>query len=88
MRRLKYPRLAIWPERAEHVLTFYEFPPGLRRLVHANDRARFSDKRPRRMPRKRIRFATEEAWRSGSSRCPAPQRGPGRAEGEVLEGDS
>ncbi len=59
--RPRYPRLAVWSERAEHVPASCEFPPGFRRLVHANNRAGSSDRRLRRMPRKQIQFVTEEA---------------------------
>ena len=34
----KYPRLELWSEKAEHMLTFYEFPRELRGLVYTNNR--------------------------------------------------
>ena len=59
--RPKYPRLAVWSERAEHVLTFYEFPAGLRRLVYTNNRVESFNKQLKRMLKKQIQFVTEEA---------------------------
>ena len=61
MRRPKYPRLAIWSERAEHVLTSCEFPAGLRRLVYTNNRVESFNKQLKRMLKKQIQFVTEEA---------------------------
>ena len=34
----KYPKLKVWSGKAEDVLTFYDFPEGLRRLVYTNNR--------------------------------------------------
>ena len=34
----KYTKLKVWSEKAEDVLTFYDFPEGLRRLVYTNNR--------------------------------------------------
>ena len=34
----KYPKLKVWSEKTEDVLTFYDFPEGLRRLVYTNNR--------------------------------------------------
>ena len=59
--RLRYPRLAIWAERAENVLTFYEFPEGLRKLVYTNNRIESFNKQIKRMVKKQIQFVTEEA---------------------------
>ena len=49
--------LALWSERAEHVLT----PPGLRRLVYTSNRVESFNKQLKRMLKKRIQFVTEEA---------------------------
>ena len=59
--RLRYPRLAIWAEEAENVLTFYEFPEGLRKLVYTNNRIESFNKQIKRMVKKQIQFVTEEA---------------------------
>ena len=59
--RSKYPRLRFWAERAESVLTFYEFPEGLRRLIYTNNRIESFNKQIKRLLKKQIQFATEEA---------------------------
>ena len=57
----KYPKLAVWSEKAENVLTFYEFPAGLRRLIYTNNRIESFNKQIKRMLKKQIQFVTEEA---------------------------
>ena len=37
-RKGEYPKLAVWSEKAENVLTFCEFPAGLRQLIYTNNR--------------------------------------------------
>ena len=59
--RLRYPRLAIWAQKPEDVLTFYELPKGLRKLAHMNNGIESFDKRIRRMAKKQMQFVTEEA---------------------------
>lgn len=59
--KAKYPRLKVWSEKAENVLTFYEFPEGLRRLVYTNNRIESFNKQIKRLLKKQIQFATEEA---------------------------
>lgn len=59
--RDKYPKLAAWSEKAENVLTFCEFPAGLRRLIYTNNRIESFDKHIKRMLKKQIRFVTEDA---------------------------
>ena len=59
--RAKYPKLRIWAEKAENVLTFYEFPEGLRRLIYTNNRIESFNKQIKRMVKKQIQFVTEEA---------------------------
>lgn len=43
--RFRYPGLAISAEKAEKVLTFYEFPEGLRKPVYTNNRIESSTSR-------------------------------------------
>ena len=57
----KYPKLKVWSEKAESVLTFYEFPEGLRRLVYTNNRIESFNKQIKRLVKKQIQFVTEEA---------------------------
>ena len=57
----KYPKLGIWSEKAEHMLTFYEFPRELRGLVYANSRVESFNKQIKRALKKQIQFVTEEA---------------------------
>lgn len=59
--RAKYPKLAVWSEKAENVLTFYEFPAGLRQLIYTNNRIESFNKQIKRMLKKQIQFVTEEA---------------------------
>ena len=59
--KAKYPKLGIWAEKAENVLTFYGFPEGLRRLVYTNNRIESFNKQIKRMVKKQIQFVTEEA---------------------------
>ena len=59
--RSKYPKLRIWAEKAENVLTFYEFPEGLRRLIYTNNRIESFNKQIKRLVKKQIQFVTEEA---------------------------
>ena len=59
--RAKYPKLRIWAEKAENVLTFYEFPEGLRRLIYTNNRIESFNKQIKRLLKKQIQFVTEEA---------------------------
>ena len=57
----KYPKLKVWSEKAEDVLTFYDFPEGLRRLVYTNNRIESFNKQIKRLVKKQIQFVTEEA---------------------------
>ena len=57
----KYPKLGIWSEKTEHMLTFYEFPRELRGLVYTNNRIESFNKQIKRMLKKQIQFVTEEA---------------------------
>ena len=50
----EYPKLAVWSEKAENVLTFYEFPVGLRRLIYTNNRIESFNKQIKRILKKRI----------------------------------
>lgn len=59
--RAKYPKLGIWAEKTENVLTFYEFPEGLRRLIYTNNRIQSFNKQIKRLAKKQIQFVTEEA---------------------------
>ena len=59
--RAKYPKLAVWSEKAENVLTFYEFPAGLRQLIYTNNRIESFNKQIKRTLKKQIQFVTEEA---------------------------
>ena len=59
--KTRYPKLAIWAEKAENALTFYEFPEGLRKLIYTNNRIESFDKQIKRMAKKQIQFVTEEA---------------------------
>lgn len=59
--RAKYPKLAVWSEKAENVLTFCEFPTGLRRLIYTNSRIESFSKQIKRMLKKQIRSVAEEA---------------------------
>ena len=47
--KARYPKLAIWAERAENVLTFYEFPEGLRKLIYTNGSIECFDMQIKRM---------------------------------------
>ena len=60
-RKGKYPKLGLWSEKAEHMLTFYEFPRELRALVYTNNRVESFDKQIKRMVKKQIRFVSEAA---------------------------
>ena len=57
----KHPKLKVWSEKAEDVLTFYDFPEGLRRLVYTNNRIESFNKQIKRLVKKQIQFVTEEA---------------------------
>lgn len=57
----KYPKLKVWSENAENVLTFYDFPEDLRRLVYTNNRIESFNKQIKRLVKKQIQFVTEEA---------------------------
>ena len=57
----KYPKLEIWSERTEHMLTFYEFPRELRGLVYTNNRIESFNKQIKRMIKKQIQFTAEAA---------------------------
>ena len=57
----KYPKLELWSEKAEHMLTFYEFPRELRALVYTNNRIESFNKQIKRVLKKQIQFVTEEA---------------------------
>lgn len=59
--RAKYPKLAVWSEKAENVLTFYEFPDGLRGLIYTNNRIESFNKQIKRTLKKQIQFVREEA---------------------------
>ena len=59
--RAKYPKLAVWSEKAENVLTFYEFPAGLRQFIYTNNRIESFNKQIKRTLKKQIQFVTEEA---------------------------
>ena len=57
----KCPKLGIWSEGTEHMLTFYEFPRELRGLVCTNSRIESFDKQIKGALKKQIRFVTEGA---------------------------
>ena len=57
----RYPKLKVWSEKAENVLTFYDFPEGLRRLIYTNNRIESFNKQIKRLVKKQIQFVTEEA---------------------------
>ena len=57
----KYPKLELWSEKAEHMLTFYEFPRELRALVYTNNRIESFNKQIKRMIKKQIQFTAEAA---------------------------
>ena len=59
--RAKCPKLAVWSEKAENVLTFYEFPAGLRQFIYTNNRIESFNKQIKRTLKKQIQFVTEEA---------------------------
>lgn len=59
--RAKYPKLAVWSEKAENVLTFYEFQAGLRQLIYTNNPIESFNKQIKRTLKKQIQFVTEEA---------------------------
>ena len=59
--RLRYPRLAIWAQKPEDALTFYELPKGLRKLAYMNNRIEYFNKQIKRIAKKRMQFVTEEA---------------------------
>ncbi|MCI5940944.1 transposase [bacterium] len=59
--RLRYPRLAIWAQKAENALTFHEFPKGLRKLAYMNNGIECFNKQIKRMAKKQMQFVTEEA---------------------------
>ena len=60
-RKGEYPKLAVWSEKAGNVLTFYEFPTGLRRLIYTNSRIESFNKQIKRMLKEQIQFVAEEA---------------------------
>lgn len=57
----KRPKLELWSEKAEHMLTFYEFPRELRGLVYTNSRIESFSKQIKRMVKKQIQFTAEAA---------------------------
>ena len=57
----KYPRPKAWSEKAENVLTFYEFPEGPRRPICTNSRIESFNEQIKRLLKRQIQFATEEA---------------------------
>ena len=57
----KYPKLELWSEKAERMLTFYEFPGELRGHVYANNRIESFNKRIKGALEKQMQFVTEEA---------------------------
>lgn len=57
----EYPKLGLWSEKAENMLTFYEFPDGLRGLIYTNKRIESFNKQIKRTLKKQIQFVTEEA---------------------------
>lgn len=57
----KYPKLEIWAEKAESVLTFYDFPEGLRAPICTNNRIESFNKQIKRTLKKQIQFVTEGA---------------------------
>lgn len=57
----KYPKLGIWSEKTEHMLTFYEFPGELRGPVYTNNRVESFNKQIKRALKKQIQFASESA---------------------------
>ena len=57
----EYPKLGLWSEKAENMLTFYEFPDGLRGLIYTNNRIESFNKQIKRTLKKQIQFVTEEA---------------------------
>lgn len=60
-RKGEYPKLGLWSEKAENMLTFYEFPDGLRGLIYTNNRIESFNKQIKRTLKKQIQFVTEEA---------------------------
>lgn len=57
----KYPKLAIWAEKTEHILTFYDFAEPLRKTIYTNNRIESFNKDIKRMLKKQIQFVSEEA---------------------------
>ena len=60
-RKEKYPKLAIWAEKTEHILTFYDFAEPLRKTIYTNNRIESFNKDIKRMLKKQIQFVSEEA---------------------------
>lgn len=60
-RKGECPKLAVWSEKAENVLTFCEFPAGLRQLIYTNNRIEPFNKQIKRTLKKQIQFVAEEA---------------------------
>lgn len=82
--RAKYPKLAVWSEKAENVLTFYEFPAGLRQLIYTNNRIESFNKQIKRTLKKQIQFVTEEALERGwSPSSSITTRGSGRGRSDA-----
>ena len=57
----KYPKLAIWAEKTENILTFYDFAEPLRKTIYTNNRIESFNKDIKRMLKKQIQFVSEEA---------------------------
>ena len=55
----KYPKLGLWSEKAEHMLTFHGFSRELRALVYTNNRIESFNKQIKRMIKKLIQFTAE-----------------------------
>ena len=59
--KARYPKLAIWAEKTEHILTFYDFAEPLRKTIYTNNRIESFNKDIKRMLKKQIQFVSEEA---------------------------
>ena len=59
--KARYPKLAIWAEKTENILTFYDFAEPLRKTIYTNNRIESFNKDIKRMLKKQIQFVSEEA---------------------------
>ncbi len=57
----RYPKVRSWASKADHVLTFLEFPEELRHLIYTNNPIEGFNKQIKRELKKQIQFVTEEA---------------------------